>query len=133
MDYDKLLRERGGYAEAETQIRGVIKDRIRVSGGQHYWTLLAEYVLCNILDRNGRAAEAEPMIGKVVDGSRASLGDSSSATLNAMYVRANIDRSEERRVGKECVSKCRSRRSPDNDKKKTRELTQGTNRKVILI
>src|SRR3546814_14640867 len=27
------------------------------------------------------------------------------------------DRSEERRVGKECVSTCRSRRSPDNYKK----------------
>src|SRR3546814_17257479 len=31
-----------------------------------------------------------------------------------------IARSEERRVGKECVSTCRSRRSPDHDKKKTR-------------
>src|SRR3546814_11550656 len=28
------------------------------------------------------------------------------------------DRSEERRVGKECVSTCRSRRSPDTKKKK---------------
>src|SRR3546814_18045377 len=84
MDYAERLRERGRYAEAETQIRDVIKDRIRVSGDQHYWTLLAEYVLCNILDRNGRAAEAEPMIGKVVDGLRASLGDSSPDTLNAI-------------------------------------------------
>src|SRR3546814_20927304 len=33
------------------------------------------------------------MIGKVVDGLRASLGDSSSDTLNAMYVRANIESS----------------------------------------
>src|SRR3546814_5685527 len=36
MDYAERLRERGRYAEAETQIRGVIKDRIRVSGDQHY-------------------------------------------------------------------------------------------------
>src|SRR3546814_12746416 len=28
-----------------------------------------------------------------------------------------VDRSEERRVGKECVSTCRSRRSPDYEKK----------------
>src|SRR3546814_2205809 len=33
------------------------------------------------------------MIGKVVDGLRTSLGDSSSDTLNAMYVRANIESS----------------------------------------
>src|SRR3546814_6850119 len=37
MDYAERLRERGRYAEAETQIRDVIKDRIRVSGDQHYW------------------------------------------------------------------------------------------------
>src|SRR3546814_13742579 len=29
-------------------------------------------------------------------------------------IRVATDRSEERRVGKECVSKCRSRRSPSN-------------------
>src|SRR3546814_20352237 len=29
------------------------------------------------------------------------------------------ERSEERRVGKECASTCRSRRSPDHEKKKT--------------
>src|SRR3546814_1679699 len=49
--------------------------------------------VCSSDLRNGRAAEAEPMIGKVVDGLRASLGDSSSDTLNAMYVRANIESS----------------------------------------
>src|SRR3546814_17923327 len=32
---------------------------------------------------------------------------------------ADIERSEERRVGKECVSKCRSRWSPYHYKKKT--------------
>src|SRR3546814_15661129 len=32
-----------------------------------------------------------------------------------------LDRSEERRVGKECVSKCRSRWSPYHSKKKTAE------------
>src|SRR3546814_16278837 len=33
-------------------------------------------------------------------------------------------RSEERRVGKECVSKCRSRWSPEHEKKKTKSTTQ---------
>src|SRR3546814_17991403 len=34
-----------------------------------------------------------------------------------------VDRSEERRVGKECVSTCRSRWSPYDEKKKTRNNT----------
>src|SRR3546814_20231938 len=34
---------------------------------------------------------------------------------------SSICRSEERRVGKECVSTCRSRWSPDNSKKKKRK------------
>src|SRR3546814_19108355 len=81
MDYAERLRERGRYAEAETQIRDVIKDRIRVSGDQHYWTLLAEYVMCNILDSNGRAAKAEPMIGKVVDRKTVVKGQSMSVRV----------------------------------------------------
>src|SRR3546814_14167757 len=41
------------------------------------------------------------------------------AAASAGYVNiAEIGRSEERRVGKECVSKCRSRWSPDHSKKK---------------
>src|SRR3546814_14832492 len=35
-------------------------------------------------------------------------------------VKLNEDRSEERRVGKECVRTCRSRRSPYHYKKKTK-------------
>src|SRR3546814_2107107 len=38
-------------------------------------------------------------------------GDEAAATDNA-YIRGDVTRSEERRVGKECVSKCRSRWSP---------------------
>src|SRR3546814_7438385 len=34
------------------------------------------------------------------------------------HMRQEIDRSEERRVGKECVSTCRSRWSPYHEKKK---------------
>src|SRR3546814_14301469 len=36
------------------------------------------------------------------------------------------DRSEERRVGKECVSTCRSRWSPDHYKKKKNNIEQNT-------
>src|SRR3546814_17414808 len=35
----------------------------------------------------------------------------------------HVGRSEERRVGKECVSTCRSRWSPDHSKKKTQQYT----------
>src|SRR3546814_8053826 len=38
--------------------------------------------------------------------------DGKQAALNALFV--NVNRSEERRVGKECVSTCRSRWSPDH-------------------
>src|SRR3546814_21004240 len=39
-------------------------------------------------------------------------------------------RSQERRVGKECVSTCRSRRWPNNSKKKTKHNTEHTRHKL---
>src|SRR3546814_12568466 len=39
-------------------------------------------------------------------------------------VLVNVDRSEERRVGKECVSTCRSRWSPSHKKKNSTNMTQ---------
>src|SRR3546814_18330027 len=42
-------------------------------------------------------------------------------------VRFNDTRSEERRVGKECVSTCRSRWSPDHYKKKPHQLKTHSN------
>src|SRR3546814_12176772 len=41
-------------------------------------------------------------------------------------------RSEERRVGKECVSTCRSRRSPDNEKKKENKSKRTRNPQYVL-
>src|SRR3546814_15651278 len=41
-------------------------------------------------------------------------------------------RSEERRVGKECVSTCRSRGSPDNSKKNTESNTNDAHRQEII-
>src|SRR3546814_7983754 len=48
-------------------------------------------------------------LGSPVSGGRASPLKESSTTLTS----PNLTRSEERRVGKECVSTCRSRWSPD--------------------
>src|SRR3546814_12659191 len=47
-------------------------------------------------------------------------GDTLIMTLDGGDV---VIRSEERRVGKECVSTCRSRWSPDHYKKKTKNTT----------
>src|SRR3546814_14239625 len=44
-------------------------------------------------------------------------GDGSDFTADLLW-----GRSEERRVGKECVSTCRSRWSPDHEKKKSRNV-----------
>src|SRR3546814_14423452 len=41
-----------------------------------------------------------------------------SDNMRGRYLRASARRSEERRVGKECVSTCRCRWSPDHSKKK---------------
>src|SRR3546814_14742698 len=40
--------------------------------------------------------------------------------VNVQHLHVALERSEERRVGKECVSPCRSRWSPDHSKKKKR-------------
>src|SRR3546814_20339430 len=44
----------------------------------------------------------------------------------------SIPRSEERRVGKECVSTCRSRWSPDQSKKKS-QITEDTHRRKRIM
>src|SRR3546814_14841478 len=57
--------------------------------------------------------------------------DAIEKAMNAVYTRhgtcemRNVmaERSEERRVGKECVSTCRSRWSPYHSKKKTKQKT----------
>src|SRR3546814_19926888 len=47
------------------------------------------------------------------------LGFDPSWRLDETYVKVRGKRSEERRVGIECVSPCRSLWSPDNEKKQT--------------
>src|SRR3546814_16974932 len=43
------------------------------------------------------------------------------SSISCLILAATVSRSEERRVGKECVSTCRSRWSPDHLKKKTKK------------
>src|SRR3546814_11746366 len=47
-------------------------------------------------------------------------------------VQHRVDRSEERRVGKECVSTCRSRWSPYNQKKKINKYRSNRSMKIHL-
>src|SRR3546814_18131224 len=47
-----------------------------------------------------------------------------TADVLAMALRTALHRSEERRVGKECISTCRSRWSPYQSKKQKREKHQ---------
>src|SRR3546814_14248060 len=64
-----------------------------------------------------------------------SAGVKCSAAVGAATApsrRANIVRSEERRVGKECVSKCRSRWSPYHSKKKIASHTNITEKSKRL-
>src|SRR3546814_3145127 len=49
---------------------------------------------------------------------------SRSASVSSLIVPPRISRSEERRVGKECVSTCRSRWSPYHKKKKKAQYNQ---------
>src|SRR3546814_11898634 len=52
--------------------------------------------------------------GNADDGARAERFASQLKFLNRLERIETLSRSEERRVGKECVSKCRSRWSPDH-------------------
>src|SRR3546814_13876448 len=66
-------------------------------------------------------AEAQiPVMGPCADVERSPCGCDRSVGLG---------RSEERRVGKECVSTCRSRWSPYHEKKKQKQTTITTTRK----
>src|SRR3546814_11120067 len=54
------------------------------------------------------------------------LGPGGRCHRPGRYHRRGGDRSEERRVGKECVSTCRSRWSPYHSKKKTKLITSSS-------
>src|SRR3546814_16860880 len=65
------------------------------------------------LDRPGQTDQVGPVFPNQID------FDPAPGNLIELYV-ARLARSEERRVGKECVSKCRSRWSPEHKKKKVK-------------
>src|SRR3546814_13612367 len=68
-----------------------------------------------VLHREHVGAEFLPMAARFPQGAGQELGGAHLAIAGAPHVAP--DRSEERRVGKECVSTCRSRWSPYHSKK----------------
>src|SRR3546814_12826623 len=64
---------------------------------------------------HGRADRLQPLDQNQSDSARRGVDEHRPAGLD---LRAALDRSEERRVGKECVTTCRSRWSPAPKKKK---------------
>src|SRR3546814_19689966 len=58
-------------------------------------------------------------------------GDKEAVDTLLTDPRVNAVRSEERRVGKECVSTCRSRWSPSHEKKKNEKLSIYEHRYII--
>src|SRR3546814_14026712 len=65
------------------------------------------------IERDGAAKVLEGLDGILVPGGFGDRGFEGQV-LAAQYARENDIRSEERRVGKECVSTCSSRWSPDH-------------------
>src|SRR3546814_19160528 len=60
----------------------------------------------------------------IVEGKRLALGNTAlmqQEGVDVAILSEKAERSEERRVGKECVSTCRSRWSPDHYKKKNKK------------
>src|SRR3546814_12997388 len=66
----------------------------------------------------GRIADAIGYFQQLLE---SELGDQAAAEISLLIGAASA-RSEERRVGKECVSTCRSRWSPYDSKKKTSNI-----------
>src|SRR3546814_14008917 len=78
--------------------------------------------LSQVRQSNFVDALAGKVAGVTVTGSPSGIGGSSRITIRgdkSLNINANqpLFRSEERRVGKECVSTCRSRGSPYHEKK----------------
>src|SRR3546814_11010075 len=79
---------------------------------------------------NGKWLAANPVPGDRTSwGAFEMLTERSIAVQHQLAEQAAADRSEERRVGKECVSTCRSRWSPYHQKKKTIEAIRETETK----
>src|SRR3546814_13367027 len=78
---------------------------------------LDNWVAANPPDTKGSAIAVVPVVGEIVDG-KASSGPAGGETIAKQVLDA---RSEERRVGKECVITCRSRWSPYHSKKKSKK------------
>src|SRR3546814_18586490 len=77
------------------------------------------FVFDNLVDVEDRALQ---LILKEIDNDSLMVAlNGASEELRNKFLRNMSSRSEERRVGKECIRPCRSRGSPDHEKKKRKK------------
>src|SRR3546814_13721997 len=91
------------------------------------WAWVVDGVRLPVIGRLGQRVSWLLVAGSFVMAAVANLAlvDPATGLLQTAYA-AILVRSEERRVGKECVSPCRSRGSPGHYKKKTYKQKQDT-------
>src|SRR3546814_20485243 len=112
-DLQRLLRRQPGVLRPRDQaMRGL--HRVGLRAGQQVLELACRVV--GVEDR-----KAAPQTGfRVLDLQQLQAQRVEGADRQPLRAVA-ADRSEERRVGKECVSTCRSRWAPDHEKKKQKQ------------
>src|SRR3546814_13488452 len=103
--------------ELEVQKRNVERDALEANKSDIGWgSQIRNYVLDQSRIKDLRTGIERSDTQKVLDGD---LDEFVEASLKS-GLEAGSKRSEERRVGKECVSTCRSRWSPYHSKKNTK-------------
>src|SRR3546814_18858494 len=75
---------------------------------------------CGSADRSARRRVTPPFDHGAMARDRLGHFTANESEHRLADIAAQVERSDERRVGKECVNTCRSRWSPDHKKKKTK-------------
>src|SRR3546814_13083056 len=96
--YTTLFRSGRNFAKPRS-----VGDRYAMRGGEHVHARVLGPNLSETID-----------IAEIDRCNAADKPDEREALDRRLAVKFDLDRSEERRVGKECVSTCRSRLSPDH-------------------
>src|SRR3546814_20735682 len=122
-DFRDWLESHAGEGEAHLTPRYLPKRQAEMTGGSPYWIL------------NHRIIGRSPLLGFTdAPGGRIWIRlEPRLISVRSQVRRAHQGwrRSDERRVGKECVSTCRSRWAPDHKKKKKDKQSDKSERNTI--